>query len=157
MSDDLLTQFSANLQRVQAAFRLPPGDLARSYVPGKWSGVQLLLHIADTESSFLDRLRRALSEQKPLLLALDPDRWTARLGRPFRSLATAEALFSASRTSYIELLASVAADEWARTAVHTEDGMFTVRQIAEKAVWHANHHLAQVEAAAAGRAWVKPA
>jgi hypothetical protein len=156
MSDDLLSQFSGNLQRVQAAFRLPPADLARSYAPGKWTGVQLLIHIADTESSFLDRLRRALAEQKPLLLALDPDRWTARLGRPFRILGTAETLFSASRAAYIELLTSVTSEEWTRTAVHTEYGLFTVRQIAEKAVWHANHHLSQVEAAAAGRAWIKP-
>ncbi len=156
MPDDLRSQFSGNLERVQAAFRLPPADLARSYAPGSWTGFQVLIHIADTESSFLDRLRRALCEQKPLLLALDPDRWTARLGRPFRSLATAAALFAASRAAYLELLASVAADEWTRTAVHTEYGLFTVRQIAEKAVWHADHHVAQVEAAASGRTWSKP-
>ncbi|MBA3938726.1 MAG: DinB family protein [Planctomycetes bacterium] len=155
MPDALIAQLTANQLRVQQAFRHDAAALAQSYAPGKWTARQLLLHIADLESLFLDRLRRALADHKPLLLALDPDRWTARLGGGFRDLALAEGLFNASRTAYTELASSITDEEWKRTAVHTEYGMFTVRQLVEKAMWHADHHLSQVEAAVAGRPWVK--
>ena len=155
MPDALIAQLAANQVRVQTAFRHDAAALARSYAPGKWTARQLLLHIADLESMFLDRLRRGLADHKPLLLALDPDRWTARLGGGFRDLTPAAGLFNASRTAYMELASSIADEEWKRTAVHTEYGLFTVRQLVEKALWHADHHLAQVEAAVAGRPWVK--
>lgn len=144
MSDSLTERLLANQEAVRAAFHLPAAVLARSYAPGKWSGRAVLLHITDTEQVFLDRLRRALCDAKPLLWAIDPDRWAERLHGDWRSLAVAEAQFAASRASTIELLGALAESDWERAAIHSEAGRLTVRQIAAKIVDHAQHHLDQV-------------
>ena len=143
-------------RRALAAFAQPAEVLARTYAPGKWTARQMLFHIADTESAFLDRLRRSLADAKPLYWALDPDRWTARLVTPNRDLSVAGHLFDASRRSYLDLVANITTEEWDRTGVHSDFGLLTIRDLVTKCGWHAGHHLGQVEAAIAGTVWVKP-
>jgi uncharacterized damage-inducible protein DinB len=149
MTDPLHT----SRDRALAAFALPADALARTYAPGKWQARQLLIHISDVECVFLDRLRRVLAQDKALLLAIEPDRWAARLAGPGRDLATAGRLFAASRESLIELASSLSEADLARTAVHSERGLLTAKQIIDFAAWHAAHHLDQVEAARDGRTW----
>jgi hypothetical protein len=148
-----LAPLHATRDRFLAAAAAPIDALARSYAPGKWTGRELLLHITDVEAVMLDRLRRAVAEPQPLLLAIEPDAWAARFQRPDRNFATAVALFAASRAAYIELAGSLTEAECARTAVHSRYGLFTVATLVEKCVWHSDHHLAQVEAIIAGRPW----
>jgi len=140
-------------ERMLAAFALPPATLERSYAPGKWTGRQLLMHIADVEAVFLDRLRRGLSDAKPLYWAIEPDRWTARLATDQRNLDTAWDLFDACRRSYLDLIGTITAEEWDRKGVHSDYGMLTVRDLVNKCGWHCDHHLTQVEAIASGTPW----
>ena len=51
------------------------------------------------------------------------------------------------------LLCTVDDAEWGRKAVHSEAGILTVAAIGQKVLSHSDHHLAQVEAAIAGRTW----
>jgi len=146
---DLIT----SRDRALAAFALT-GDLhERSYAPGKWTVRELLVHIADVESVFLDRFRRVLAQDKALLLAIDPDRWHARLATPKRNLANCAMLFSACRATMIELASELSEAELARTGVHSEKGLLSLAQILTAAAWHADRHLDQVEAARDGRVW----
>ena len=153
MNTDLILDLDRNRARLAAAFAADPAALDRPYAPGKWTGRQMLFHIVDCESAFLDRLKRALADAKPLLWALDPDRWNARLTPPERSLMVARDLQLAQRAAICELLCTVTDAEWERTAVHSEAGMLTVATIGHKVVSHASHHLDQVEAAIQGRIW----
>ena len=125
----------------------------RSHAPGKWTVRQMLIHIADVETAFLDRLRRVLAQDKALVLALDPDRWVARLAGPERNLATAGRLYSATRDTIIDLARDLTETDLARTCVHSERGLLTTRQILELCVWHNARHLDQIEAARDGRVW----
>ncbi|MGB7622189.1 MAG: DinB family protein [Terriglobia bacterium] len=54
-------------------FTLGAADLARTYAPGKWSIRFILHHLADSETVLFDRIRRVLSEPRPLLWVFDQD------------------------------------------------------------------------------------
>lgn len=149
------THLDESRDQTLAAFHAPLTQLDRAYAPGKWTGRQMLLHIVDCESAFLDRLKRLLADPKPLLWALEPNAWNARLAFPTRSLMLAKSLFIAQRAAIHELLESVNDAEWDKLGVHSEAGKMSVREVASKVVAHNVHHLAQVEAAIAGRTWTK--
>lgn len=153
MTVELLSQLDSSRDQTLVAFHAAPAALDRPYAPGKWTGRQMLLHIVDCESAFLDRFKRTLADPKPLLWALDPDAWHARLTFPGRSLAVGEALFTAQRAAIRELAASLTEQEWNRTGVHSQMGTLSVRDVVTKVVVHNVHHLAQVEASIAGRTW----
>jgi uncharacterized damage-inducible protein DinB len=149
-------QLLTERERTEAAFATAIADAKgadRSYAPGKWTARQMLWHIADCESVFLDRLRRSLAEPQPLLLAFDENRWTELLGRASADLAPARDLYLASRSCIHGLVAALPPAMWERCAVHSIVGKISVEQQVTKILWHDAHHRAQVEAALAGKTW----
>ena len=54
-------------------FALKREELARSYGPGKWSVAYILHHLADSETVFFERIRRVISEPRPVLWVMDQD------------------------------------------------------------------------------------
>src|SRR5881397_3786793 len=49
-------------------------------VPGKWSTLEVVCHLADFEPIFADRMKRVIALDEPELLKGDPVRFAARLG-----------------------------------------------------------------------------
>lgn len=127
-------------------FDLPERKLAKRYRRGGWTAREVLVHIADTETVLLDRLRRVAAQEKPLLLAFDPDAWTARLDYAGRDLALARALYLAARSTIAELVERHRADA-GRLGVHNEVGLLSLAAIAEKVASHNQHHLEQIRRA----------
>ena len=128
-------------------------DLGRSYAPGKWTGHELLIHLADAEVVLLDRVRRLAADRKPLLWAFDQDDWVVALDYKRRSLATAATLFSATRNAIIELAEGFDSTALARGGVHSERGRMTLADALTGVVKHNRHHLGQIQAIAEGRTW----
>ena len=63
----LITQLETTRDQTLEFYTLGDDDLAKTYGPGKWSVRFILLHLADTETVFIDRIHRILSEPRPLL------------------------------------------------------------------------------------------
>ena len=120
--------------------------LAARYRKGGWTARQVLVHISDIEVVFLDRMRRVLAQDKPLLMAMDPDGWADKLAYAKRDLGLAQAQFVAARSSIIELI-EANRDQAERFGVHSEAGRLTLADVVKKVEWHHRHHLEQVEAA----------
>lgn len=127
-------------------FDLPERRLAKRYRRGGWTAREVLCHIADTESVLLDRIRRVLAEDRPLLTPFDHDAWTGRLGYAIRDLAAARALFVACRSITAELVVAHRA-EGGRLGIHSREGAMSFLQLATKVVWHNQHHLEQAQRA----------
>src|ERR1051325_6052427 len=49
-------------------------------VPGKWSTVECVGHLADTEILFTDRIVRTIALDRPLLMSADEKLYIERLG-----------------------------------------------------------------------------
>ena len=126
---------------------------ARSYLPGKWTAQQLLIHLADAESVLLDRVRRLAADHQPLLWAFDQDAWAVRLAYPERDLGAAGRLFAAARETIIELAVAATTTTLANTGVHTQRGKVNLAETLAGIARHSRHHLHQLAAIASDRPW----
>jgi hypothetical protein len=129
----------------------------RSYAPGKWTLRQVLLHLADCQMVYLDRLCRVAAEDKPLLLAFDENRWADRLAYADRDLVVAGTLFSATSATIADLARRLPADVDQRNGVHSEAGRHSFAEFLAWSASHVAHHLEQVRAPAEGRTWAPAA
>jgi hypothetical protein len=66
-------------------------------VPGKWSTVECVGHLADTEIFFTDRIVRTVALDRPLLMSADHKQYIERLDYQLFDLDEQLALFSALR------------------------------------------------------------
>jgi hypothetical protein len=110
-------------------------------VPGKWSTVECVGHLADTEVFFTDRIVRTIALDRPLLMSADEKLYVARLDYQSFDLDEQLALFSALRRHASRILRAQPPEAWQRTAVHSGSGLLTLRQLVLQAVRHLRHHL----------------
>lgn len=126
--------------RYAVAGMTPEQVLARP-VAGKWSTVECVGHIADTEVFFTDRIVRTIALDRPLLMSADETLYIERLNYQGFDLAEQVALFTALRRHAARILRAQPPEAWHRTAVHSGSGLLTLRQLVLQAVRHLRHHL----------------
>jgi uncharacterized damage-inducible protein DinB len=110
-------------------------------VPGKWSTVECVGHLADTEVFFTDRIVRTVAMDRPLLMSADEKQYIERLDYQSFDLDEQLDLFAALRRHAARILRAQRPDGWLRTAVHSGSGLLTLRQLVWQAVRHLRHHL----------------
>jgi hypothetical protein len=110
-------------------------------VPGKWSTLQVVAHLADWEPIGAERMKRTIALDRPLLLAADENALAATLAYDGRDVEEELTLVRAVRSEMSRILRAQPAPAWERKAVHTERGLMTLRQIVELNKWHLEHHV----------------
>jgi len=110
-------------------------------IPGQWSTLEVVCHIADCEQFFADRLKRTLAMDRPLLIGADGFRYPDPVCYHQRDLGEEVELVRVTRQQMARILCLVPAEAWERTAVHSETGLVTLRQLLLHAVSHLQHHL----------------
>ena len=128
-------------------FQLGAGDLSRCYGPGKWYVRQILHHLADAETVMAERIRRVLSERRPVLWAFDQAAWAHALDYSTMPLELSRDIYRSARAG-IRYLAALHYEkdghlEW----VHSETGVRTLRDELNKVASHNEHHLGQIRKA----------
>jgi hypothetical protein len=120
-------------------------QLAARPVPGKWSTLELICHIADFEPVYADRMKRVIAEENPLLLAGDPDRFQARLAYSNRDAEEEMALIQVVRSQMARILKTLPESDFARTGKHSVDGPIPLAVLLERITNHIPHHVTFVE------------
>jgi hypothetical protein len=120
--------------------------LERSYAPGKWTGAQLLVHLAQAELALTVRARMALTQPGYLAQPFDQDKWMEKEGST--DGATALAAYLAMRQLNLELFGRLSAVDRAATFKHPEHGDLTVQWLLEMIAGHELHHVPHFEAIA---------
>ena len=110
-------------------------------VPGRWSTLEVLCHLSDSEIVMVDRIKRAIAMEKPLLIGYDESRYAAALAYDRRDAAEELATIRAARNQMSRILRSMVADAWERPAVHNERGLLTMKQLVQLSVGHLVHHM----------------
>ena len=110
-------------------------------IPGKWSTVECVGHLADTAVFFTDRIVRTIALDRPLLMSADEKQYIERLDYQGFDLDEQLALFTALRRHATRILRAQPPEAWSRTAVHSTSGLLTLRQLVLQAVRHLRHHL----------------
>lgn len=139
---DLIDDYIAGADQVSQAINgLNDEQLRTRPVPGMWSPLEVVCHLADTEALFAERMKRVLAEDRPPLLVSDPDGCVAALAYHQRDAATEATLIALLRRQMTSILRAQPDTAWQRIGVHNTAGEQTLEQLVKKAVNHLAHHL----------------
>ncbi|HUR22875.1 MAG TPA: DinB family protein [Acidimicrobiales bacterium] len=127
-----------------------PARLNREPAPEEWSAAVVVAHLADTEAVYGVRLRRMLTEDRPVLEAFDEQVWAQRFGPLEPGVRDSLARWRSLREANARIFESLSDDEWGLTGVHSGRGPLTVVGLAEGMVAHDRNHLDQIRGALAG-------
>ncbi len=115
-------------------------------VPGKWSTLEVVAHIADFEPIMSDRIKRAASHDNPTLLGADENLFREHLFYHDRSIDEELAVVEAIRISTARTLRQLPGDSLNRVGTHTEAGVLTLARLILRATNHITHHLTFIHA-----------
>lgn len=113
--------------------------------PSSWSVKEIIVHLADTESVLIQRMKKVLAEDNPLLTAFDQDLWAERLNYAGADVSVSLELIRLQRESFLPTLRRLNPEDWQRAGIHTEAGKLTFSDIVNKAVTHLEGHIGQIE------------
>jgi hypothetical protein len=96
--------------------------LRRPEAPGKWSVIQIVQHLADSDVVVAWRSRLILAEDRPAIQGYDQDAWARRLDYAHASLEVALGQLRGVRTANLRLWRSLTPAQLARVGLHSERG-----------------------------------
>jgi hypothetical protein len=114
-------------------------------VPGKWSTLEVVCHIADFEIVYADRIKRVIAEDEPTLFGGNPDLFTARLAYHNRDLEDELRLIELVRKQVAGILDALKESDFQRHGIHSEYGPLTLETILQRVTGHIPHHVRFVE------------
>ena len=110
-------------------------------VPGKWSTLEVVCHLADFDPILADRIKRVIAEDKPSLVGADENRFAAALHYHERDVEEEIAIIDNTRRQLARILSKLPAEALNRIGVHNERGPRTLEQLLTTAINHIPHHV----------------
>ena len=150
LSGVTLTGLAAMPDRLEAAFRLIPGE-RRNWRPPSWEGIPgerfsplgQVCHVRDVERlGYHVRIRRMLEEDRPSLASLDSYELAVRSNYDGADPQEVLDAFRADRASTLRLLGGVTAEQLQRRGTFAEYGPLTLRSLVHYLASHDQQHLA---------------
>ena len=138
----LIDNFLAGPQLLRQAVDGMSGEqlLARP-VPGKWSTLEVICHLADFEIVYADRIKRVAAENEPTLFGGDPDVFAARLAYAERDAEEELLLIETIRKQVARILRTLKAEDFQRRGIHSEAGPLTLETLVQRDSGHIPHHV----------------
>lgn len=132
--------------RLRRHMRDTPIDvLRRRPAPDKWSGVEIIAHLADVEIVMGWRFRLILAHDGVAVQAFDQDEWVRSLGYQDTDPAESVDQFEQARKANLQLLRRVDPSRLENHGVHPERGRETVAHLIRLVAGHDLNHLTQLE------------
>jgi hypothetical protein len=144
---DALAILRATPGRLREIVRKTPADvLRRQPAPGRWSPLQIIVHLADAEIVVSYRYRTILAHNGAPILAFDQDEWSANLAYESADPSEAVDLFEATRIANLRLLERVDPRLHENYGMHSERGKESITHMIRLYAGHDLNHLAQLAA-----------
>jgi hypothetical protein len=141
----LIARYAAGYDEVvEALAGFTPEMLTAQPLAGKWSAAEIVQHLADSEMTSALRLRRLLTEDRPVIHGYDQELYATRLFYNQRDLAPALEAFRSARATTVQLLNLMSEDDWRREGTHTESGRYTTEDWLTIYARHAHQHAEQI-------------
>lgn len=142
MDRTLIDQFEAGGQKlIDAVAGLTAEQLIQPVEPGRWSVQQLVIHLADADSIAIDRMKRVITEEQPLLLYAHESAYVDRLHCDQQSIEDAVELFRIGRRQFSRVLRLLPDETFERIGTHNIVGVVSLADLIETYVDHLTHHL----------------
>jgi uncharacterized damage-inducible protein DinB len=141
LSDLLVGYLAGPDQLREAVAGLSPTQLRERPIPGRWSVLEVVCHLADFDPILADRLKRVVAEDKPTLLGADHNRFATTLAYHQRDLEEELSIISLTRSQLARIFRTLPESVLERVGVHNERGPLTLEQLLRLASNHIPHHV----------------
>jgi hypothetical protein len=129
---------------------LPSSKLDTPYREGGWTARQVVHHLADSHINAYVRFKLALTETDPVVKPYQEGAWAnlvdARTADPQVSVGILDGVHHRLHA----LLASLAPDDFTRSARHPDHGAISVDWLLQLYAWHGRHHIGHLRLVAGG-------
>ena len=139
----LADQYLAGAATLRSAVKgMTREQLVARPVPGRWSTLEVLCHLADFEAVFAERMKRIIAlGPTPLLVAADEKLFAKELRYHDRDADEELAIIEATRGQMARIIRRLAPEQLQLTGVHTAAGLVTLEKVIQTATNHVQHHL----------------
>ena len=143
---DPLKSQSATPKKLESLLkRAPAAKLRKRPAPDKWSVVEILAHLADTEIVVGWRVRSILGAPGTPIQAFDQDVWAAAGNYAKRNPRKSIEQFRAVREANLALYKSLSPEQWKHFGMHAERGEESLQRILHMMAGHDINHVSQIE------------
>jgi hypothetical protein len=119
--------------------------LRRPEQPGKWSIIEVIQHLADSDLVAGFRIKMVLSEDRPALQGYDQDRWATEFHYRDVELGLALGQLSGLRAANLELWRRLTPSQLERVGMHSERGPESAGHLIRLMAAHDLVHRRQIE------------
>lgn len=116
-------------------------ELSATPGPGKWSPLELVIHIQDSDAIAIDRMKRVIAEENPTLLGADESAYVQRLHCSEQTLSDALTLIEVGRRQFAQVLRQLSDDDFSRQGTHNDAGPLSVLDLLNIYTEHLEYHL----------------
>ena len=142
MNRTLIDRFEAGgVELGEAILGLTPHQLTARLGPGQWSIHELVIHLADSDAIAIDRMKRVIAEDGPMLLCAEETFYVKELYCHDQSIDDAVTLFKVGRRQFARVLRLLPDAAFSRVGTHNVTGTMTLADLVETCVNHLSHHL----------------
>jgi hypothetical protein len=129
----------------RAVAGMAPEQLVARPVPGRWSTLEVVCHLADFEPIYADRMKRVIATDRPLLLSAGREAFARSLAYHERDIDEELSLIDVTRRQMARILRNVPQDAWDRVGIYRHGGQEeerSLRRLLEMITEHIPHHAA---------------
>jgi hypothetical protein len=110
-------------------------------VPGRWSTLEVVCHLADAEVLYAEFMKRVIAEDEPSLHRAESAGWASRLAYQQHDLEEELHLIELVRSQMSRIFCSLKPVDYQRRGRHSTDGSLTLEDLLQRAIDHIPHHL----------------
>lgn len=111
-------------------------------VPGKWTTMEVVAHIADFDPVLVDRMKRIVAlGDVPLLLVADENLYLKAFNYHERDVEDELALIELTRKQAAKFIRTLRPEQLELTGCHNKKGLVTLEKVIQMAINHIPHHL----------------
>jgi hypothetical protein len=114
-------------------------------IPGKWSSMEVICHLADIEIICAERFKRIICENEPTFPGVTPELYAARLAYHERDAEEEILLIEQIRKHVAGILRALKPEDFQRRAIHLKYGQMTLETQLERIIGHIPHHVQFIE------------
>lgn len=143
---ELIQTYIAGVNLVrQSVAGLSRDQLLARPIPGKWSTLECVAHLADFEPIHAARMKYVIAQERPLLVDADEVCFATVLGYQDRQIEEELSLIEMTRRQLGRILLSLPAEAGKRVGIHTYRGAIMLEELVTLAVNHIPHHVKFIE------------